>query len=101
MQSLTCSAAVGPNNSYVTSTSAGKPSWVGWSSQLNLTYSPLTLTSDNTGYTYQPEGFVYGSDGIINGTMAIMLTDLDLFVTPFNTSMLNPHIVALGLYMAG
>ncbi|KAL9135811.1 MAG: hypothetical protein Q9175_002987 [Cornicularia normoerica] len=93
--------AVGPNNSYVTSTSAGKPVWVGWSQQLNLTYSPLTLTSNSTGYTYQPEGFVYGTDGIINGTMAIMLTDLDLFVTPFNTSMLNPHIVALGLYMAG
>ena len=34
-------------------------------------------------YTYQPEGYVYGNDGIINGTMAIMLTDLDLFVTPF------------------
>ena len=64
-------------------------------------YSPLTLTGNNTGYTYQPKGYVYGSDGIINGTMAIMLTDLDLFVTPFNTSMLNPHIVALGLYVAG
>lgn len=94
-------AAVGPNNSYVTSTTAGTPAWVGWSQQLNLTYSPLTLTGDNTGFTYQPEGFVYGSDGIINGTMAVMLTDLDLFVTPFNTSMLNPHIVALGLYVAG
>lgn len=33
-----------------------------------------------------------GTDGIINGTMAIMVTDLDLFVTPFNTSMLNPHM---------
>lgn len=35
---LTSLAAVGPNNSYVTSTSAGKPVWVGWSQQLNLTY---------------------------------------------------------------
>ncbi|KAL9599160.1 MAG: hypothetical protein Q9219_004027 [cf. Caloplaca sp. 3 TL-2023] len=93
--------AVGPNNSYVTATTAGAPKFVGWSQQLNLTYSPLTLTGNNTGYTYQPEGFVYGNDGIINGTMAVMLTDLDLFVTPFNTSMLNPHIVALGLYQAG
>ena len=94
-------SAVGPNNSYVTSTSAGAPKFVAWSQQLNLTYSPLTTTSSNTGFTYQPEGFVYGNDGIINGTMAVMLTDLDLFVTPFNTSMLNPHIVALGLYQAG
>ena len=53
--------AVGPNNSYVTSTSAmGEPSWVGWSNQLNLTYSALTLTGSNEGYTYQPEGYVYG-----------------------------------------
>ena len=74
--------------------------WVTESDSLNR-YSPLTLTSNSTGFTYQPKGFVYGSDGIINGTMAIMLTDLDLFVTPFNTSMLNPHIVALGLYAAG
>ncbi len=97
--------AVGPNNSYVTSTAAGTPKFVGWSQQLNLTYSPLTVTSNSsdvsTGFTYQPESFVYGTDGIINGTMAIMVTDLDLFVTPFNTSMLNPHIVALGLYQAG
>jgi hypothetical protein len=53
--------AVGPNNSYVTSTSAmGDPAWVGWSNQLNLTYSPLTLTGSSSGYTYQPEGYVYG-----------------------------------------
>ena len=93
--------AVGPNNSYVTSTSAGAPKYVAWSSQLNLTYSPLTVTGEHSGYTFQPEGFVYGDDGIINGTMAILLTDLDLYVTPFNTSLLNPHVVALGLYVAG
>ena len=93
--------AVGPNNSYVTSTSAGAPKFVAWSQQLNLTYSPLVTTGTGKGYTYQPEGFVYGDDGVINGTMAVLLTDLDLFVTPFNVSMLNPHVVALGLYMAG
>ena len=93
--------AVGPNNSYITSTSASTPKFVAWSQQLNLTYSPLTLTGKGEGFTYQPEGFVYGDDGIINGTMAVLLTDLDLFVTPFNVSMLNPHVVALGLYQAG
>ncbi|KAI4210087.1 MAG: hypothetical protein LQ351_007036 [Letrouitia transgressa] len=94
--------AVGPNNSYVTSTSAkNPPKFVAWSQQLNLTYSPLTDTGNNTGYTYQPEGFVYGNDGIINGTMAVLLTDENLFVTPFNVSLLNPHVVALGLYQAG
>ena len=94
--------AIGPNNSYITATTATlPPKFVAWSQQLNLTYSPLTLTGNDTGFTYQPAGFVYGDDGIINGTMALMLTDLDLFVTPFNTSLLNPHIVALGLYQAG
>lgn len=39
--SLTSLAAVGPNNSYVTSTTAGAPAWVGWSQQLNLTYVPF------------------------------------------------------------
>ncbi|CAI7676623.1 unnamed protein product [Penicillium palitans] len=95
------SQAVEPNNSYVTATTAGQPKFVGWSSQLKFTYSPLTTTGQNQGYTEQPEGFVFGDDGIINGTMAVMLTDLDLFVTPFNTTMVNPHIVALGLYQAG
>ncbi|KAL9125694.1 MAG: hypothetical protein Q9217_005139 [Psora testacea] len=74
---------VGPNNSYVTSTTAGAPKFVAWSQQLNLTYSPFVPTGNNTGFSYQPLGFVYGNDGIINGTMAVMLTDLDLFVTPF------------------
>ncbi|RDW58912.1 ferritin-like domain-containing protein [Aspergillus mulundensis] len=92
---------VGPNNSYVTSTTAGQPKFVGWSNQLNLTYSPLTVTGQNRGWTTQPGGMVFGDDGVINDTMAVMLTDLDLFVTPFNTTMLNPHIVALGLYQAG
>lgn len=92
---------VGPNNSYITTTTAGEPKFVGWSSQLNLTYSPLTITGPNRGWAEQPSGYVFGDDGIINGTMAVMLTDLDLFVTPFNTTQLNPHIVALGLYMAG
>lgn len=55
----------------------------------------------NTGYTYQPESFVYETDSISNGTMAVMLLDLDPYVTPFITSMINSHIVALGMYQAG
>ncbi|PBP15662.1 rds1 [Diplocarpon rosae] len=40
---------VGPNNSYVTDTSAGAPAWVLWVSQLNITYSPLTNISSQDG----------------------------------------------------
>ncbi|KAH7139232.1 ferritin-like domain-containing protein [Dendryphion nanum] len=93
--------AVGPNNSYVTSTSAGAPVFVAWVSQLNLTYTPLEVTGNNTGYTYQPAAEVFEGDPAANDTMFIALTDADVFLTPFNLSMINPHVVALGLYQAG
>lgn len=95
--------AVGPNNSYTTSVNpvAGEPQYVAWAAQLNLTYTPLTVTGKNTGYTYQPAGTVYQNDGVVNGTMFIALTDTDMFLTPFNLTMINPHVVALGLYQAG
>lgn len=93
--------AVGPNNSYVTSTSAGEPAFVAWVSQLNLTYTPLVLTGNNEGYTYQPAEEVYEGDPAVNGTIFVALTDLDLYLTAFNLSMINPHVRALGLYQAG
>lgn len=93
--------AVGPNNSYITTTNAGRPHFVAWVNQLNMTYTPLTLTGNNTGYTYQPASVVWDGDPMVNGTMFIALTDSDLFLTPFNLSMINPHVVALGLYQAG
>lgn len=93
--------AVGPNNSYITSTGAGEPQFVAWVSQLNLTYTPLTVTGNNSGYAHQPAGEVFQGDPAVNGTMFVALTDSDLFLTPFNLSMINPHVVALGLYQAG
>ncbi len=34
--------------------------------------------------------------------MFVALTDVDLFVTPFNISLINPHVVAgPALYQAG
>jgi Ferritin-like domain len=93
---------VGPNNSYVTSTSAGPPRFVLWASQLNVTYSPLTNVSGTTGMTIQPDVSTFAGDPAVNGTMFVALVDLDLFVTPFNISMVNPHIAAgPALYQAG
>jgi len=92
---------VGPNDSYVTSTQAGEPQFVAWVSQLNLTYTSLVITEEGAGYTYQPASVVYEGDAAVNGTMFVALTDSDLFLTPFNLSMINPHVVALGLYQAG
>jgi hypothetical protein len=92
---------VGPNNSYVTSTTAGAPMFAAWVSQLNLTYTPLIVTGKNSGYSYQPAGHVFEGDPAVNGTMFVALTDSDLYLTPFNLSMINPHVAALGLYQAG
>ncbi|KAJ8199643.1 hypothetical protein LV157_000510 [Aspergillus fumigatus] len=94
---------VGPNNSYITNTTAGSPSYVLWASQLNVTYSTLT-TSGNSSYgtTIQPDLSTYAGDPALNGTIFIAITDTDLFVTPFNISSINPHIVAgPALYQAG
>ncbi|KAJ9645976.1 hypothetical protein H2199_003019 [Coniosporium tulheliwenetii] len=92
---------VGPNNSYVTTTQAGVPAFVAWVSQLNLTYTPLHQTGNNSGFAYQPGGHVFQNDPAVNDTMFVALTDSDLYLTPFNLSMINPHVVALGLYTAG
>ncbi|KAH8766654.1 hypothetical protein F5883DRAFT_714797 [Diaporthe sp. PMI_573] len=93
--------AVDPNNSYVTSTSAGVPKFALWASQLNVTYSPLMNVSGNSAYTIQPNVSTYEGDPAINGTMFLALTDEDLYVTPFNLSSVNHHVYALALYQAG
>ncbi|KAF2236697.1 stress response protein Rds1 [Viridothelium virens] len=92
---------VGPNNSYVTSTTAGDPKYVAWVAQLNLTYTPLTITGPNRGSTFQPASEVYEGDPTVNGTMFVALTDEYLDLSPFNLSMINPHVRALGIYQAG
>ncbi|KAM6504090.1 Rds1 protein [Amanita muscaria] len=95
---------VGPNNSFTTTTTAGQPRFALWISQLNITYTPLENLNGTTATTIQPDTTVFG-DGTastFNGTMFIAITDLDLFVTPFNFSSVNPHIVAgPAVYQAG
>lgn len=92
---------VGPNNSYVTSTQAGKPKFVAWVTQLNCTYTPLRV-SGNRGFTIQPDLQTYEGDPAVNGTIFIAVTDDNPYVSSFNISMLNPHVVAgPALYQAG
>ena len=95
---------VGPNNSYVTSTSAGSPRFVMWVSQVNVTYSDLVLrgASMSSGTTIQPDVDSFQGDPSVNGTIFIAITDLDPYLTPFNISLINPHVVAgPALYQAG
>ena len=94
--------AIGPNNSYVTSTSAPAAKYVAWVNQLNLTYSDLTVTGPNTGYTFQPDVATYAGDPAINGTMFVALTSTNLVFTPFNLSQINPFVFAgPALYQSG
>ena len=73
-----------------------------WLGQFNLTYTPLTKTANNSGWTYQPNSETFEADPALNGTAFIALTDTDqLALTPFNLSLINPHVAALGLYQAG
>jgi hypothetical protein len=95
---------VGPNNSYVTAAGslAAAPAYVAWVTQLNLTYTDLTVTGSNTGYTFQPNTSTYAGDPAVNGTMFVALTSQNVTLTPFNLSMINPYVVAgPALYQAG
>ena len=59
--------------------------------------------SNSTGFASQPGGNVFDNplDPIINETSFVALTDTDLYVTPYNLSLLNDHILAWGLYQSG
>lgn len=95
---------VGPNQSYVTNTTAGSPKFVMWVSQLNSTVTALTDFGNNTGTTIQPNmnTFDNATDPVVNGTMFIALLDANVTVTPYNISMINPHVVAgPAIYQAG
>ncbi|TFY67594.1 hypothetical protein EVG20_g3893 [Dentipellis fragilis] len=94
---------VGFNNSS-TNSSAGPPQFVAWISELNITYTPLNNISGTTGSTEQPGGFVF-DDGLFpvaNDTIFILVTDAAPFVTPYNLSQIESHIVAgPAIYQAG
>ena len=93
---------VGPNNSYVTSSQASDPKFVAWATQLNVTYSPLEMLNKTSGKTVQPDLSTYVGDPAINGTMFLAVVDEDLYVTPFNFSAVNEHVVAgPALYQSG
>jgi hypothetical protein len=93
---------IGPNNSYITTSQATRPKYVVWVSQLNVTYTPLRIGHGSRGYTHQPNLETYQGDPAINGTMFIAITDHDPYLTPFNLSLINPHVIAgPAIYQAG
>ncbi|KAJ5746008.1 Protein rds1 [Penicillium odoratum] len=94
--------AVGPNNSYVTTSQAKTAQYVVWVSQLNVTYSSLTSVNGTWGHTFQPDLETYQGDPAVNGTIFIAITDSNPVLSPSNLSSINPHIVAgPAIYQAG
>ncbi|RPA82255.1 hypothetical protein BJ508DRAFT_189210, partial [Ascobolus immersus RN42] len=89
---------VGPNGTYITDISpmAGPPKYAAWISQLNTTYTPLQNIGPNSATTFQPGNSIWegANDPIVNGTMFVLITDTDLYVTPYNISRLNDHVLA-------
>jgi len=95
---------VGPNGSYVTTTSAGRPKFALWIDQINATYTPLYIINGTSAFTKQPDGDVFGDNTayIWNDTMFIAITDSDPYVTPFNLSNINYNVVAgPAIYQSG
>ncbi|EGE08797.1 rds1 [Trichophyton equinum CBS 127.97] len=55
-----------------------------------------------TGTTMQPDFATFAGDPAVNGTVFIAITDEDLFLTPFNLSLIDSHVVAgPAIYQAG
>ncbi|KAL4080342.1 ferritin-like domain-containing protein [Scleroderma yunnanense] len=89
---------------YVTTTSAGPAKYALWVSQLNATYTPLYNINNNYASAKQPDGRVFGDSSapIFNDTMFVVLTDDNPYVSPYNLSLVNPHVVAgPAIYQAG
>ncbi|KAK4052512.1 hypothetical protein OIV83_002314 [Microbotryomycetes sp. JL201] len=98
--------ATGPNNSYTTNTTAGQPRYAAFVQQLNVTYVGLDNVDTNAraASIRQPGSQVYGpySPAIVNETSFLVLTDANPFLTPYNLTLINKHVVAgPALYIAG
>lgn len=75
-----------------------------WISQLNLTYTELYDINGTTAKTKQPGGELYGPNTfpVLNGTQFVLVVDADPYLTPFNLSYLNSHVVAgPSMYQSG
>ncbi|KAJ8487344.1 hypothetical protein ONZ45_g14367 [Pleurotus djamor] len=71
---------------------------------LNTTHTPLENINGTTATTVQPNTTLFpGSvQQVVNSTMFIVITDADPFVTPYNLSAMNDHIIAgPAVYIAG
>ncbi len=61
---------------------------------LNATYSPLLNVSleAKTACTILPNVSTWEDDPAVDGTMFLALTDLDLYLTPYNLTQISPTL---------
>ncbi|BGP54147.1 hypothetical protein JCM8202_000018 [Rhodotorula sphaerocarpa] len=94
--------AVGWDNSYKTESMAGEPKYLAFFDQLNVTYAELhgVDTQKRVAHAFVPNSTVYPTEPQIVNTAFVSLVDENLFVTAYNSTMLNNHTVAVGIYQA-
>ncbi|BGP30723.1 conserved fungal protein [Rhodotorula toruloides] len=91
---------VGYDGLYKTQSVAGEPKFMAFIDQLNVTYAPLQNISNNSASAVVPNGTVFPPQPQVVNSMFVALTDSDVYVTPYNLSLINNHTVAVGLYQA-
>ncbi|GAA5967690.1 hypothetical protein JCM8115_006903 [Rhodotorula mucilaginosa] len=93
---------VGPDGLYVTESVAGEPKFLAFIDQLNVTYAPLegvNLTS-RVAHAIVPNGTVFPPQPVVVNTAFVAVVDEDIFLTPYNISLINNHTIAVGMYQA-
>ena len=62
-------------------------------------HAAANLSMDTrTAYIIQPNMSTWAGDPAVNCTMFLTLTDLDLYVTPYKLTQINPHVADLAVY---
>ncbi|GAA6019457.1 hypothetical protein JCM10207_001395 [Rhodosporidiobolus poonsookiae] len=91
---------VGYDDLYMTSKVAGEAKYAAFIAQLNVTYSPLqNISMDNStgvwsGWAAVPNDTVFPPQPQVVNSAFVSLVDEDIFLTPYNVSLINNHTVA-------
>ncbi|GAA5868466.1 hypothetical protein JCM1840_007006 [Sporobolomyces johnsonii] len=91
---------------FTTSTVAGAPKFLAFIDQLNVTYSPIYNVSNMTNglmsaYANVPNSTVFPPQPQVVNSAFVSLVDDDIFLTPYNLSLINNHTVSgPAIYMA-
>lgn len=90
---------VGPDNSYTTVKNGGEAKYALFQQSYNISYAPITFTGDNEGTAVIPEAIIFdtaiaSTGSAFNGTGFVAVVDSNPHLTPYNSSLILPHMVA-------